>query len=431
MRSFQTVSILAAAVTLGSVACHEAAPSSADTTTTPSGNNQPCTARDASLTLPTGFCASIFADAVGPARHIAVASNGDVFITLAGGSSAAIALRDVDHDGRADSTVRIGSGGGTGIALYSGYLYVDQGSSVTRYPLPSGAMSPSGASETVVSGLPTGGHDARNFAIDAQGNLFVNVGSPSNSCQQSDRAAGSLGKDPCPELSTRAGIWRFSATQTGQRFASTNRYATGVRNGEGLALNPADGSLWATQHGRDQLFDNWPKLFTAEYSAENPGEELMQINQNDDFGWPYCFYAMDKQKLVLAPEYGGDGTKTLRCDQMKAPAAAMPGHWAPMSLLFYNGAAFPAKYRNGAFIAFHGSWNRAPQPQAGFRLVFVPLSGGKQNGNYETFADGFAGGKLDPNTAAHRPMGLAQGPKGEMYVSDDAHGRVWKITYVP
>lgn len=431
MRHLQSVLTGVAIVALLAVACHETAPSAADTSTTPSDNTQTCTARDASLTLPAGFCATIFADAVGPARHIAVASNGDVFVTLQGGSSAAIGLRDVDHDGRADSTVRIGSGGGTGIALYNGYLYLDQGGSVVRYQLPNGSLSTSGAPETVVSGLPTGGHDARNFAIDAQGNLFVNVGSPSNACQQSDRTAGSPGKDPCAELSTRAGIWRFSATLTGQRFASTNRYATGVRNAEGLALNPADGSLWATMHGRDQLYDNWPKLFTAQYSADNPGEELMQINQNDDFGWPYCFYAMDKQKLVLAPEYGGDGTKTQRCDQMKAPVAAMPGHWAPMALLFYNGTAFPPKYRSGAFITFHGSWNRAPQPQDGFRLVFVPLSGGKQNGNYETFADGFAGGKLDPSSASHRPMGLAQGPKGEMYVSDDAHGRVWKITYAP
>jgi glucose/arabinose dehydrogenase len=384
-----------------------------------------CAAQDASLTLPAGFCASIFADAIGAARHVAVAPNGDVFVTLQGGGATVVALRDANHDGRADSTERIGSGGGgTGIGLFGGYLYVDQGRQIVRYPLTNGALRPSGASQVVVNGLPTGGHDARNFAIDAQGNLFVNVGSSTNSCQQSDRSAGSLGVDPCPELSTRAGIWKFNANTLNQAFGSSNRFATGLRNSEGLAF-AADGSLWAATHGRDQLYDNWPKLFDAKYSAENPGEELVQVNQGDDFGWPYCYSAVAAQKLVLAPEYGGNGTTTQRCDQKKNAVASMPGHWAPMSLLLYTGSMFPAKYRNGAFIAFHGSWNRAPEPQAGFRVVFVPLSGNQQSGAYETFIDGFTGGNV--NAPAHRPVGLAQGPNGEIYLTDDKGGRVWRI----
>jgi glucose/arabinose dehydrogenase len=384
-----------------------------------------CAAQDASLTLPSGFCASIFADQIGPARHVAVASNGDVFVTLQGGNAAVVALRDVNHDGRADSVEKIGTGGGgTGVGLFGGYLYVDQGSRIVRYPLPAGALRPSGAGQTVVTGLPTGGHGARNFAIDAQGNLFVNIGSSTNSCQQSDRTAGSPGVDPCPELSTRAGIWKFDANTLNQIFSPAGRFATGLRNSEGLAF-AANDALWATSHGRDQLYDNWPKLFDAKYSAENPGEELVQVNRNDDFGWPYCYYATGDKKLVLAPEYGGNGTITQRCDQKKNAVAAMPGHWAPMSLLIYTGSTFPAKYRNGAFIAFHGSWNRAPEPQAGFRVVFVPLSGAQQSGAYETFADGFAGGNV--NSPAHRPVGLAQGPNGEIYLTDDAGGRVWRI----
>src|SRR5262249_32419680 len=239
----------------------------------------------------------------------------------------------------------------------------------------------------------TGGHDARNFAIDGQGNLFVNIGSSTNSCQQSDRSPGSLGIDPCPELTTRAGIWRFSATATAQAFSASTRYATGLRTSEGLTCAP-DGSLWAAMHGRDQLYDNWPKLFDAVYSADNPGEELMQVNQGDDFGWPYCYEALASQKLVLAPEYGGDGTKTTRCDQKKNAVISMPGHWAPMSLMFYTATAFPSHYRGGAFIAFHGSWNRAPQPQAGYRVVFIPSANGRPSTQYETFADGFAGGTL-------------------------------------
>ena len=95
-----------------------------------------------------------------------------------------------------------------------------------------------------------------------------------------------------------------------------------------------------------------------------------------------------------------------------------------MSLLLYTGSMFPAKYRNGAFIAFHGSWNRAPEPQAGFRVVFVPLTG-NQAGTYETFIDGFTGGNV--NSPAHRPVGLAQGPNGEIYLTDDKAGRVWRV----
>jgi glucose/arabinose dehydrogenase len=114
-----------------------------------------------------------------------------------------------------------------------------------------------------------------------------------------------------------------------------------------------------------------------------------------------------------------------RCAQFTPPLLGFPGHWAPNDLLFYTATQFPAKYRGGAFIAFHGSWNRAPEPQAGFRVVFVPLSGAQQSGAYETFADGFAGGNV--NSPAHRPVGLAQGPNGEIYLTDDAGGRVWRI----
>jgi glucose/arabinose dehydrogenase len=391
-----------------------------------------CGPADATLVLPAGFCGSVFADHIGAARHVVVAPNGDVFVTIQGGGPM-VALRDVDHDGRADSVVRIGSGsGGTGIGLYGGFLYVDQGSQIVRYPLPSGALRPSGSGQVVVTGLPTDGdHGAHNFAIDAQGNLFVNVGSATNSCQQTNRSAGSVGIDPCTELNTRAGIWRFNADATGQIFSASARYATGLRNSEGLAFG-GDGSLWAATHGRDQLFDNWPKLFNASYSAENPGEELVQVNQGDDFGWPYCYYTTTNgKKLVLAPEYGGDGTKTTRCDQKKNAVIAMPGHWAPMSLLLYTGSSFPSRYRDGAFIAFHGSWNRAPQPQAGFRVVFVPAVNGQPSTQYETFADGFAGGVFDPDNAAHRPVGLAQGPSGEIYITDDKAGRVWRVVYAP
>jgi glucose/arabinose dehydrogenase len=410
----------------------------------------PCTTGTADLTLPTGFCASVFADSIVHARHLAVASNGDVYVTLEGTQPAPekpisgadksapppasfVALRDTNADGRADSVKRVGSLGNTGIGLYNGYLYVDEGKQIVRYQRSDTALVPEGKREVVVSGLPMdGGHRSRNFVIGSDGTLIVNVGSKTNSCQQKDRANESPGVDPCTELQTRAGLWKFDANKTGQAFSAQARFATGIRNGMGLAFGP-DGKLYATQHGRDQLHDNWPKVFpTTQYQAENPGEEFLQVNQGDDFGWPYCYYAMDQKKLVNAPEYGGDGKKDDRCTSKKEPVAAYPGHWAPMSVIFYHGSAFPERYRNGAFIAFHGSWNRAPEPQAGYRVVFQPMSGGSTSGDYETFANGFAAvpdSQLQPGTAKHRPTGLAEGPNGALFVSDDMGGRIYRITF--
>ncbi len=407
-----------------------------------------CVGDNAGLTLPAGVCATVFADSIGHARHLVVASNGDVYITLEGTQPARknqpaaaateppkasfVALRDTTRDGRADVITRIGTVGNTGIALANGYLYVDEGKEIVRYKRGDDELTPSGAREVIVQNIPLGpGHRARSIVI-GNGALYVNVGSISNSCQVKDRTTESPGQDPCTELNARGGIWKFDANKTGQSFSPSARFATGIRNGMGMALRPSDGALFVTQHGRDQLHDNWPKLFpSTKYQAENPGEELLQVSQGDNFGWPYCYYAMDEKKLVTAPEYGGDGKKIDRCTDKKGPVAVFPGHWAPTSVLFYTGNGLPAKYRDGVFIAFHGSWNRAPEPQDGYRVVFQPFSNGESNGEYETFANGFAGlpsGEIQPDRAKHRPLGLAQGPDGALYITDDAGGRVYRLT---
>ncbi len=192
----------------------------------------------------------------------------------------------------------------------------------------------------------------------------------------------------------------------------------------------AAGNLFATQHGRDQLSQNWPELYTVEQGANLPAEELLQLRPGGDYGWPECYYDQDQKRLVLAPEYGGDGGKSAGvCTQKLAPVAAFPGHWAPNDLLIYNGTQFPPAYRGGAFIAFHGSWNRAPLPQGGYNVVFQPLAAGKASGPYVVFADGFAGVHKDPGRATYRPTGLAMAPDGALYISDDVHGRIWRVTY--
>jgi glucose/arabinose dehydrogenase len=397
------------------------------------------------VTVPAGFRATVFADTIGQARQLTTRPNGDVYVNTwrspydsarrvpSGGFL--VALRDTNKDGKADQIERFGSktgNGGTGIAFFKDALYAEAGPTILRYRLKPDELAPGAAPDTIVSGLPIeGGHPMHPFTIDPDGNLFVNSGSSTNSCQVKDRQPGSPGQRPCKELATRAGIWRFSATTTGQRFAPGARYATGIRNAGGLAINPADGALYASQHGRDQLAENWPKLYDWKQSAELPAEELLQVVKGGDYGWPYCYYDPAKEKLVQAPEYGGDGEKVGECADKLGPVADFPAHWAPNALTFYSGEAFPETYRGGAFIGFHGSWNRAPEPQQGYNVVFQPFSKGKPSGEYQIFADGFAGPRKEPGTARHRPSGLAVGPDGALYISDDSGGRVWRVVHGP
>ncbi len=398
--------------------------------------DQNCDPDNGGITLPDGFCASVFADDVGRARHLTVAPNGDVFVAVArsraeGSPVGIVALRDTDGDGAADVQTRFGDLGGTGIALYDGYLYFAPRDRVIRYPLPAGSLQPSGPPQTIVSGLPADrSHAPKSIAITLDGTLYVNIGAPTNSCQQEDRTAGSPGHDPCPQLETRAGIWKFDADVSDQSPGDGERFATGLRNVVALTLQPATGVLYGVQHGRDQLNQMWPDLFTQEQSAEKPSEELVRIERGDDFGWPYCYHDSELNRLVLAPEYGGDGREEGRCNEKKEPLVALPAHWAPNALLFYTGTQFPERYQGGTFVAFHGSWNRAPLPQGGYNLVFVPLNGDQPAGDWEVFAEGFPGEQVDPRNADHRPCGLAQGPDGALYVSDDRGGRIWRIVYV-
>jgi hypothetical protein len=225
-----------------------------------------------------------------------------------------VALRDTNGDGKADQSARLGitdsegGTGGSGIALYKGFLYAEQGEKIVRYPLKPGGMAV-GAAETIVSGLPTdGNHNMHPFVIDPKGQIFMDSGSATNACQVKDRQPGEPGAMPCTELLTRGGVWRFDANQTGQVFSAKQRYATGIRNGEGFAFDAA-GRLFVTQHGRDQLSQNWSKSYTTEQGVELPAEQFVELRQSGDYGWPYCYYDGFRKKLMLAPEYGGDGKK--------------------------------------------------------------------------------------------------------------------------
>jgi glucose/arabinose dehydrogenase len=403
-----------------------------------------CDRGNGGISLPPGFCASVFADEVGVARHLVVTQEGDVYVALedgnhssansthmrgANGRGGMIALRDTNRDGRADIRLRLGDASRSGMALQAPWLYSSSVTTVLRYRLNPGSLAPAGAPDTVVDGFPdTGGHSSRSLAFDDSGNLFVNIGSDTDACRP--LAGGSLqGIDPCPELEARAGIWRFDPKRLHQVYGVSQRYATGIRNAVGLAWNPTIHALYATQHGRDGLHQRWPDLYSTEKGNETPSEELNRIEAGDDFGWPYCYHDSALGRRVLAPEYGGDATKPGRCADKKLPVLAFPGHWGPDGLLFYQGTQFPAHFKNGAFIAFHGSWNRIGR-QEGYKVVFVPFGASGPSGPPETFADGFAGRRKNPGGAEHRPVGLAEGPDGSLYITDDQRGRIWRVIYV-
>ena len=400
---------------------------------TPQAKRPICAPDNGGLTLQPGFCALVVAESIGPSRHLVVLENGDLLVATAGARGGVRLLRDTTGDGKADVVSSFGIGGGNGIAFAGEYLYFATNDAVVRWHWQIGQLTPTGNPDTVVSGLTNRRqHAAKSIVIGSDGMLYVNIGAPSNSCQVQDRAPESPGQDPCPILEYAGGVWRFDPRRGGQTQADGQRFATGLRNAVGLAVDPATGSLFASQHGRDQLAANWPKLYNDALSAELPAEVVFRLEAGGDYGWPYCYYDWRRRQNVLQPEYGGDGKTPGRCDVAPRPVVAFPGHWAPDGMAFYNNRHFPLKYRGGLFIAFHGSWNRAPLPQAGYKVMFVPIARGVANGAAEVFADGFAGKDVTPAGARYRPTGLAVGPDGSLYVtSDQGEGAVFRILAQP
>ena len=388
---------------------------------------------NAGLTLPAGFSAIKVIDSSGKARHLVVTPQGNIYVKLARPKDGkGILILHENADGKATITGGFGSYGGTGIYMKDGYLYASSNEAVFRYKLndKNEVINPD-QPEKIITGLKMGRqHETKSIVLDNNGNIYVNIGSPLNSCQEHDRQKGSMGIKGCPLLDSAGGIWQFKADKLNQTYGDGVRYATGLRNVVGLDWNQQSNQLFVMQHGRDQLHDIFPELYDEKTSAVLPAECMYLIKKGDNAGFPFIYYDQLQHKKILAPEYGGDGKKEGSKEYID-PVVAFPGHMAPNGLLFYTGNMFPEKYKNGAFVAFHGSWNRAPEKQAGYFVAFVPFKDGKPAGDWEIFANGFAGTNdiTSPRQAQHRPCGLAQGTDGSLYVTDDVKGTIYRILY--
>ena len=400
------------------------------------------------LFLPDGFQALVVVDSLnGQARHIAVNSNGDIYVKARNhrlnGGYGNIALRDTNGDGKADIIAPFGKYDGhtygTAMRIHDGYVYFSSELMVYRMKLKRGQLVPDGKMDTIViDNPPYHEHQTKPLAFDDKGHIFVGWGAGSNAGQKRNRLPGSPGVgDPNspdngnPWLKDHGGIWMFDANKTNQHQSDGTRYATGLRSLVAMDWDRKSKSLYTVAHGRDDFRMLWPDLYTSWESAMQPAEEFFKVKEGLDGGWPYYYYDEVKGKKLLNPEFGGNQVLEGNGAKLSQPIMAFPAHFAPNDLLYYRGTQFPARYRNGAFVAFHGSTDRAPYPQAGYIIAFVPFKDGKPSGPWEVFADGFA--RVNPianvSDAVYRPMGLAEGPDGSLYISDTEKGRIWRIMY--
>ena len=408
----------------------------------------PTDVNNGGLYFPEGFEALVVVDSIGQTRHITVRDNGDIYAQLQNtdNGKGTVAMRDLNNDGKADSIVHFGDftdkgRGATGLIIHNGYLYTSTKKNIYRTKLTPGALVPTSKTEVVFTdmapNLNRNWHTTKPLAFDDEGHMYVPFGSPSDACQDRNLYGpvgipNGKGLFPCPELEKHAGIWQFDADKIGLTQEDGVKFATGIRSVVGMKWNPKDKSLYAVGNGIDNFHTIFPEIFTQWQAAVLPSEKLMKIKKGSNYGWPYAYYDQLQKKNVLQPGYGGDGKIVGKASEYDEPAIGFPGHWAPMDVMFYQGNQFPKRYNNGAFVAFHGSTDRAPYPMSGFIVCFVPFDdNGEATGDWEVFADGFTGVEIVANTsdAVYRPMGLSTGPDGSLYISESNKGKIWRVMY--
>ena len=408
-----------------------------------------CPSGNGGITLPPGFCATVYADSVGHARDIVVAPNGDVFVNTWSGQyydkqsppgAFLIGLRDTKH-APAGPTPSSASGnprppagrGETGIALHGGYVYAEAGSQIVRYQLPAGQLRPDTTAEAIVTNLPlTGDHPMHPFVIDSLGSIYMDVGSASNSCQIKNRTLQSPGRQPCVELNTRAGIWKFDANKAAQRFSPAQRFATGLRNAVGFAIEPSTGQVFATQHGRDQLGENWPKLYTLAQSAELPAEEV--VHRHGGCGLRMAGVLFRRKPEETRPGAGvrrrrrHDGRRLRARRSLRS--LAFPGALgARRPRVLFRAVRSRAGTRAARSSRFTGPGTVGRLRRKATTWCSFRSRRASHRVRTRVFANGFAGAVVQPDKATHRPVGLAVAPDGALYIADDQGGRIWRVTY--
>ncbi|HYM26166.1 MAG TPA: PQQ-dependent sugar dehydrogenase [Vicinamibacterales bacterium] len=389
------------------------------------------------LKLPDGFHATVVADGLGPIRHLAVRDSGDVYVSTPkdaqGKGGGIIALR-LDASHRAITTEHFGDiDGGTGIRIAGGHLYASAPDGVYRFAFDGNALVPSKAPEAIVEGTPTShpgfNRTNRPIALDGKGHLFLALDASANLCTSPNVPAGGkpLGLKPCPDLGARAGIWQFDANKPGQKFPGDGvQLATGIRDMTALDWSASDDHLFGIMHGRDGTSRTWPDIVSAD-DEDHIADEMHRVAKGTNFGWPYTYFDGARNVRLVSPEYGGDGRTSPAQGTYSTPVLTFHSRRsAPVDLLFYSGKQFPASYRGGAFVVLHGTANRT-----GYDVVFVPFERSGKPGRLTVFADGFA--NFDPSNPAkradYRPIGIAQGPDGALYIADSQKGRIWRVAY--
>lgn len=379
------------------------------------------TAAKATLVVPKGFTATIVAEGYAGARHIAVTKQGGIYIKLSRlkDGKGIWYLKDTNGDGVIDIEKGFGNYGGTGMFIKNDYLYASSNDDVFRYKLDAkGEVINPDQPERIITGLVNRNRDnAKSIAVDDNSNIYVNVGSYNNACIIDEKSKQA--PTPCPLLDSVGGIWVFKTNKLNQTMSVASRYASGYKNSVAIDWNDNTKSLFIIQHGRDGL-DAYPDHFTKEQNTLLPSEAMFEVHKGSNGGWPYAYYDHLQKKAILAPEYGGDGKKAATV-KAQTPTVSFPAHLAPNGLLFHSGKSFPAKYKNGAFVAFHGN---SAELKKGFMVAFVPFQGNRPAGKWEVFADNFA----SPNNP-HRPCGLAEAPDGSVYITDDTKGTIYRISY--
>jgi len=393
----------------------------------------------AGLSLPPGFHATIVEDGLGAgARHVAVRANGDVYVSTRkprdNAESVGVWAIQVDKNHKAVQTDHFGSAeGGTGMRLYKGALYVAGPDALYRYKFKGNELTPTAKPDVIVSDLPARRSNI-GVAFDGKGGLYLVVAGAGNICTDPNvpKDQKPVGLKPCPLLNGRAGMWRFDAEKTNQKYPSDGeQMATGVRDMMAVDWSKDTKAVYGVMQGRNGTAKLLPGM--AE-DADTVSEEMHRIEKGADLGWPYTYYDTALKARVLAPEYGGDGKMPPPDGKYDTPVVAFGSHQSPVDLQFYEGKQFPAKYRGGAFIAFQGGSGPTalPEGRSGYNVTFVPFDKSGKPGTPEIFADNFAGpSPSDRNSgkAQFRPSGIGIAPDGSLYVVDTLKGRLWHIYY--